>query len=88
MEAIFANSNTTQFRKIKRSLNDGLSNLRRAHNQVKSTTFHLTFYLLDDGSIVTHREWREWRQLNNPFYIVAGTLKGCLGHWSRTICLQ
>jgi hypothetical protein len=85
MEAIFANSNTTQFRKIKRSLNDGLSNLRRAQNQVKHTTFHLTFYLLEDGSIVTHREWR---QLNNPFYIVAGTQKGCQGHWSRTICLQ
>jgi hypothetical protein len=84
MEPIFANSNTSHFRKVKRSLNEGLFNLRRA-NQVKSTTFHLTYYLLKDGSIVTHREWR---QLNNPFYIVAGTKKGCEGHWSRTICLQ
>lgn len=85
MEFSFINSNTTYSKRVVRSLNDGLFNLKRAQNRSNITTIHTTYYLLKDGKIVSHREWR---QMNNPFYIVVGTKKGCECHWIRMINLQ
>ena len=80
MSKPFTHGNATPFRRLKRVLNHGLSHLRNAQTRTTTVVAHLTYYLLLDGKIVTHREWR---QLNSPNYIVAGSKAGCEGHLSR-----
>lgn len=73
--------NATRFHRLKRALNHGLSDMRNAQTRTVTSALYLTYYLLVDGKIVTHREWR---QLNSPHYLVAGSRAGCEGHLART----
>lgn len=72
--------NATRFHRLKRALNHGLYNLRKAQAKTVTSAIYVTYYLLTDGNIVTHREWR---QLNSPHYLVAGSRAGCEGHLAR-----
>ena len=84
-ELAVINGNTGYLNRLHRNLNEGMHNMQIAYSKKNASDFYKTFYLLKNGSIVTHREWR---QLGSPNYVVSGTKNGCEGHLLRTINLQ
>jgi hypothetical protein len=83
-ESTVINGNTGFVSRLHRKLNGGMHNMRIAHS-VRNENGYKTFYLLKDGSAVSHREWY---QMGSPNYVVVGSKSGCEGHWARTISLQ
>jgi|LauGreDrversion4_2_1035121.scaffolds.fasta_scaffold48559_3 hypothetical protein len=84
-EFTFINGNTGYKSRLHRSLNEGMRNMRNAYGTKNGSENLKTYYLLKDGNIVSHREWR---QLGSPNHVVHGTKNGCQSHWARTINLQ
>ena len=84
-EFSFINGNTGYINRLHRSLNGGMSNMQSAYNAKNASDNYKTFYLLKNGEIVSHREWR---QMGSPNYVVSGSKSGCEGHWVRTLNLQ
>ena len=75
-------SNTTPLRRMLRKMEHGMYNLKIAQTLTRYSDIGVTYYLLRDGVIITHREWN---QQGKPSYHVAGSKEGCQGHWNRIV---
>jgi len=74
-------SQQTLKQRLVRNLSHGLYQLEIGGKTKKENVIGITYYLLNDGKIINHREWY---QSNKPDYIVCGTKEGCESHWKRT----
>ena len=82
MANYYIHSNTTPLRRMLRKIEHGMYNLKLAQNLTRYTDIGVTYYLLRNGGIITHREWY---QQGKPSYYVAGSKEGCQGHWNRIV---
>ena len=72
------NGNNSRLIRLIRLLNHGLSETRTCSN--KKEYHNGTYYLLNDGRVISHREWY---QRNKPNHVVSGSMEGCNGTKSR-----
>lgn len=79
------NGNTGYVNRLHRILNGGMQNMQKAYYSKKQFGSQKTYYLLKDGTTVSHREWY---QLGSPNYVVSGSKNGCDSHLVRIISLQ
>jgi len=75
-------SNTSFTERLSRQMSHGISQLQNAGKEKKKfETVGCTFYLLEDGRILSYKEWH-WA--NQPEYKLSGSYEGCIGYLERT----
>jgi len=80
MKGQYKNSNTSYLHRLCRHLRYGIFCIRNPRRDSSFKNLHTTYYLLNDGTLIT---FREWHQFGKPQYLVAGTEDGCRSHWKR-----
>jgi hypothetical protein len=78
--SVYINGNTSAGRRLERILDYGVRQISLGSRREKQPVDVKTYYLLEDGKMVT---LRQWYVLNKPNYIVSGSLHGCKGHAER-----